>query len=196
MEGTLLLTRAVPAGVSGPRRAAAAVEAAAEGPGEPPAGVRVIRDSPGWFSVGKRRREEAHRMGRCAECLVPLERPRAVYCSRACRWRFHGRFFWDAARTVVLRRDRYTCRRCGRRRPRRDLQVDHIVEIARGGAALEYENLQTLCTGCHREKTRAFLTGRRSGPLRRRRAPATGPIPGPTAAAEDDGPEPAEWFPA
>lgn len=35
--------------------------------------------------------------------------------------------------------------------------MDHIVEIARGGAALEYSNLQTVCRTCHRAKTRAFL---------------------------------------
>jgi 5-methylcytosine-specific restriction endonuclease McrA len=54
-------------------------------------------------------------------------------------------------------RDRYRCQICGTRRRARDLEVDHIVEIARGGAALEYSNLQTVCRQCHKEKTRAFV---------------------------------------
>ncbi|MHB8351529.1 MAG: HNH endonuclease [Thermoplasmata archaeon] len=166
-------------------------EAAAEAPAA--TGIRVLRDSPGWFSVGRRRKAEAHRMGRCAECFTVLARPRAFYCGAACKWKFHGRFFWDSARTVVLRRDRYTCRRCGRRRPRRGLEVDHIVEIARGGAALEYANLQTLCTDCHREKTRSFLTGRRSGgrPGTDRNRRSAGPAPD-----GEERTEPLEWFPA
>jgi 5-methylcytosine-specific restriction endonuclease McrA len=54
---------------------------------------------------------------------------------------------------------------CRSRRRVRELEVDHIVEIARGGAALEYSNLQTVCRSCHRSKTRAFLASvdRRAG---------------------------------
>jgi len=54
-------------------------------------------------------------------------------------------------------RDRYTCQLCHRRHRARELDVDHIVEIARGGAALEFSNLQTICRACHREKTVRFL---------------------------------------
>jgi 5-methylcytosine-specific restriction endonuclease McrA len=70
---------------------------------------------------------------------------------------FHGHFFWDSARSYVMLRDRYTCRLCGVRHRARELDVDHIVEIARGGAALEYSNLQTVCRECHGRKTREFL---------------------------------------
>lgn len=92
------------------------------------------------------------------ECRAALPTSRTPYCSRICRWKFHGHYFWDSARIYVLRRDRYTCIACGSRRRVRELEVDHIVEIARGGAALEYSNLQTLCRPCHRAKTRKFLT--------------------------------------
>ncbi|EQD70948.1 HNH endonuclease, partial [mine drainage metagenome] len=61
--------------------------------------------------------------------------------------------FWDAARTYVMYRDRYSCRLCGVRRRARDLEVDHITEIWAGGAALEYSNLQTVCRPCHRRKS-------------------------------------------
>lgn len=57
-------------------------------------------------------------------------------------------------------RDGYRCRLCGARRRARELEVDHILEIAAGGAALEYSNLQTVCRSCHRAKTTAFRRGR------------------------------------
>jgi len=57
----------------------------------------------------------------------------------------------------VLFRDRYTCQICRRRSRARNLEVDHIVEVARGGASLDYLNLQTVCRPCHRAKTRVFL---------------------------------------
>jgi 5-methylcytosine-specific restriction endonuclease McrA len=59
-----------------------------------------------------------------------------------------------------MRRDRYTCRVCGTRARRQQLEVDHIREIARGGASLDYDNLQTLCKSCHRRKTSEFLRSR------------------------------------
>jgi len=60
----------------------------------------------------------------------------------------------------VLRRDRFTCRACGRRGRKRDFDVDHIREIASGGPSLSYDNLQTLCKDCHRSKTASFLRSR------------------------------------
>ena len=61
-------------------------------------------------------------------------------------------------------RDRYTCQICGRRKRARELDVDHIVEIARGGAALEYSNLQTVCRACHHLKTLEFLRAQHTAP--------------------------------
>jgi len=91
---------------------------------------------------------------------------------------FHGHYFWDSARSYVMLRDRYTCRLCGTRHRARELDVDHIVEIARGGAALEYSNLQTVCRGCHVRKTQAFLRE-----TRRARSESVDQLegPGPTA---------------
>lgn len=81
-------------------------------------------------------------------------------------------------------RDRYTCQLCHARRRARTLEVDHIVEIARGGASLDYLNLQTVCRACHRAKTRAFLRDR-SGPR----------VPAPPRA-EEPREWAAAWFPA
>lgn len=118
---------------------------------------RILGLSAAWFADGARRRAQARREARCVECRRTLPTHRTPYCSRRCQWMFHGHYFWDSARSYVLLRDRYTCRLCGARRRARELEVDHIVEIARGGAALEYSNLQTVCRECHGRKTRAFL---------------------------------------
>ena len=53
---------------------------------------------------------------------------------------------WARVRSRVLALDGYRCRACGR--PGR-LEVDHIVPLEKGGAALDEHNLQTLCRGCH-----------------------------------------------
>lgn len=127
---------------------------------DPPVTGRIRSDSRRWFTEGHRERAAARRARSCVECHHPLTSGRTPYCSNRCLWKYHGRFFWDAARFYVMRRDRYTCRVCGTRARRRQLEVDHIREIARGGASLDYDNLQTLCKACHRRKTSEFLRGR------------------------------------
>ena len=123
---------------------------------------RILSLSAAWFSDGARRRTEARRSGRCVECGAELPHHRSPYCSRKCQWKFHGHYFWDSARSYVMLRDHYTCQLCHGRRRARQLDVDHIVEIAAGGAALEYSNLQTVCRDCHRAKTLRFLRARRT----------------------------------
>jgi 5-methylcytosine-specific restriction enzyme A len=56
---------------------------------------------------------------------------------------------WSKRRTRVLARDHFTCQRCG---SRKQLEVDHIVPVARGGS-WEMDNLWALCKTCHRSKT-------------------------------------------
>lgn len=58
---------------------------------------------------------------------------------------------------VVLRRDRYTCRICRQRFRARELEVDHVIELAAGGEPLDYANLQAVCRPCHRRKTAGFV---------------------------------------
>jgi 5-methylcytosine-specific restriction endonuclease McrA len=118
---------------------------------------RILALSAAWFSDGARRRADARRDARCVECGKSLASRRTPYCSRRCQWKFHGHYFWDSARSYVMLRDRYTCQICGVRHRARELDVDHIVEIAAGGAALEYSNLQTVCRSCHSRKTQEYL---------------------------------------
>ena len=52
-------------------------------------------------------------------------------------------------RFSIYRRDGYRCRYCGR--TGRNLEIDHIKPIAKGGKST-YDNLQTLCAYCNKEK--------------------------------------------
>lgn len=57
-------------------------------------------------------------------------------------------------RWAVLKRDNYTCKKCGRS-PSKDhsveLEIDHIIPIAKRGPN-DIENLQTLCHECNQGK--------------------------------------------
>ena len=57
-------------------------------------------------------------------------------------------------RWAVLKRDNYTCKKCGRS-PSKDhsveLEIDHIIPIAKTGPN-DIENLQTLCHECNQGK--------------------------------------------
>ena len=54
---------------------------------------------------------------------------------------FHMRF-------AIFRRDGNRCKRCG---SHRNLEIDHIVPVSKGGKSV-YSNLQTLCHRCNVEK--------------------------------------------
>ena len=58
---------------------------------------------------------------------------------------------WARLRVEIFNRDGYRCVMChkaGR------LECDHKKPLSAGGAAYSKANLQTLCRGCHIEKTR------------------------------------------
>jgi hypothetical protein len=64
-------------------------------------------------------------------------------------------------RKAVFERDNYICQRCDKRGGY--LQVDHINEWA-DFPELRYEisNGQTLCLGCHKEKTKYYMKGNKN----------------------------------
>jgi HNH endonuclease len=72
---------------------------------------------------------------------------------------------WQLLRAAVRRRDGDACRCCG---TGEKLGVHHIVPLAEGGAALDPDNLVTLCRTCHeREEANAksrFLGGTAPSP--------------------------------
>lgn len=76
---------------------------------------------------------------------------------------YNDRDIWDAIcrvergkvsnkmRFSIYKRDGYRCRICGRSGLFDDLEIDHIKPIAKGGKTT-YDNLQTLCKHCNKEK--------------------------------------------
>ena len=63
-----------------------------------------------------------------------------------------ARYSWQLVskktRPEVLARDGNICRQCG---STQNLEVDHIIPLARGGSN-ELDNLQVLCRTCNRKK--------------------------------------------
>lgn len=56
-------------------------------------------------------------------------------------------------RKRIIRRDNYTCQKCGKYMPDGvGLQVDHIIPISKGGKTVE-SNLQVLCSKCNGHKS-------------------------------------------
>lgn len=61
---------------------------------------------------------------------------------------------WFAIRRMVLLRDAYSCKSCGRVcSEKQEAQIDHIVP-KRSGGTNDISNLQTLCLRCHGRKSR------------------------------------------
>lgn len=54
-------------------------------------------------------------------------------------------------RFKVLQRDGFTCQYCGRTGQERELEIDHIVPVSKGGTN-DIGNLQTACKECNRGK--------------------------------------------
>lgn len=73
---------------------------------------------------------------------------------------------------AVKRRDGYRCRQCGYQGSPKanpaDIEADHIVNVAAGGAELDLDNGQALCVPCHDVKSRAEAARARAARSRRR----------------------------
>jgi len=140
--------------------------------------------------------------GACGWCGTALPPLRRSWCSDRCGDAFWENHWWSVARQSAKRRDRYRCRRCGVRAPKRPVQtayrtrpaylaamrawreekrtgrmeVNHIVPCRGRHKTLDcahhLDNLETLCPGCHKEHT-AALRVRASALPRPERASAT-----------------------
>ena len=130
--------------------------------------------------------------GACAWCAEPLPPRRRMWCSDRCGDAFWANHWWSVARSAAKRRDRYRCRRCGTRAPKRPsraafrtesayktamrayraarrterLEVNHIDPALGRHAQLScvhhLDNLETLCPACHKVHTSALRTARAS----------------------------------
>ncbi len=58
-------------------------------------------------------------------------------------------------RFEIFERDGYKCRYCGRGEDECKLEVDHIKPISKGGKST-YDNLQTLCEDCNKQKDNKY----------------------------------------
>ena len=69
--------------------------------------------------------------------------------------RFQRTLMTPELREAIIRRDNWTCQKCGNsvfKEPNLLLEVDHIIPVSKGGKT-EPNNLQTLCWKCNREKS-------------------------------------------
>lgn len=66
---------------------------------------------------------------------------------------------WKHTKKIIVMRDFYKCKHCNKDlkehwfRKNGVATVDHIMPLLCGGEMFDLENLQTLCSHCHRDKT-------------------------------------------
>lgn len=82
----------------------------------------------------------------CSWCHQEPPKHRRTICSNACAELIRRVYQYDYLVRLVVKRDKCTCRMCGKRQG--DGQVDHIVPVSLGGLG-DIENLRFLCTACH-----------------------------------------------
>lgn len=70
---------------------------------------------------------------------------------------------WQAVRRAVFERDGWACVKCGRMGL---IECDHIRPIKDAGDWFDMDNLQTLCRGCHINKSAGESRTRTISPAR------------------------------
>lgn len=85
----------------------------------------------------------------CVVCNKPLIKRQLRYCSVKCSLELY-KYDWAFVRPRVLKRDNYSCIKCG---AKAQIEVHHVKPIALGGTNRD-DNLITLCFDCHRESHR------------------------------------------
>lgn len=125
-----------------------------------------------------------HQEGVCDRCGTRLTGRQTRWCSDKCQIEWRREHDWTAARNAAVRRDDHTCRHCGARENRDHrhpegvvrLEVNHIVpREGRGygfGCRNHQENLETLCTQCHRVVTNTQAAERKERRMRMNPNPA------------------------
>lgn len=104
------------------------------------------------------------KLTRLAPRIQPIDPPKgggwsASQQGRTTTERGYG-WAWQKKRERVIKRDAGLCQPCKRRSHITPgcREVDHITNQARGGGDNE-ENLQTICSACHKAKTQAEAQG-------------------------------------
>jgi 5-methylcytosine-specific restriction enzyme A len=60
-----------------------------------------------------------------------------------------------AVKKYVFQRDNYQCQSCGKTEQETNLNIDHIIPLAKSGSN-DISNLQTLCSHCNQQKKDRF----------------------------------------
>jgi 5-methylcytosine-specific restriction endonuclease McrA len=94
--------------------------------------------------------------GVCRRCGRELIGRQSKWCSTDCEDRYWDQHYWPNARKLALKRDKWTCVKCG---SKENLTVDHIIPLMgrgyKSGCYHHLAHLQTLCHDCHVAKTAA-----------------------------------------
>ncbi len=69
--------------------------------------------------------------------------------------RRRGRYISFQTKIRVVRRDNYTCQRCGKHLLDNEVEFDHIIPHAKGGSCEEH-NIRLTCYECNRNKSDGF----------------------------------------
>ena len=69
--------------------------------------------------------------------------------------RRRGRYIPFQTKMRVVRRDNYTCQRCGKHLQDDEVEFDHIIPHAKGGSCEEH-NMRLTCYECNRNKSDGF----------------------------------------
>jgi 5-methylcytosine-specific restriction endonuclease McrA len=69
--------------------------------------------------------------------------------------RRRGRYISFKTKMRVVRRDNYTCQRCGKHLQDNEVEFDHIIPHAKGGSCEEH-NIRLTCFDCNRNKSDGF----------------------------------------
>lgn len=60
-----------------------------------------------------------------------------------------------SVRKYIYKRDKFQCQGCGKKEDKTQLNIDHIIPLAKGGSN-DLSNLQTLCYQCNQRKKANF----------------------------------------
>ena len=93
-------------------------------------------------------------------CTKPLTGRRTKWASDTCRSESYYLFAIIKGNTGIIRhavfeRDLGVCNSCGTIDEK--WEADHIIPVHQGGGGCSLDNFQTLCTKCHKAKTKRQL---------------------------------------
>ncbi len=105
-----------------------------------------------FFLFNEIRREEFSRGFPSQDVLRRIGDARLVSSREETRTKVRRTPIGGKLRVLIIERDGFKCRYCGKTARETKLEVDHIVPVAKGGKT-RLDNLQTLCIDCNRGKS-------------------------------------------